>query len=169
MRRWVILIATHLAMLAMGFAGGVYTLPILTAPGPRTRRPCGPSQPRRSTQGVWPAISKAATCFTGGRRDPGLARPYRPYRAPRPGPDYKLYLAPRFVDTKEAFLLIKDRSVRVGDVKTFNGFIVEVPAGIDVRDYNTVVIWCEAFDQFISAAEYQPSSQARERARRWIP
>ena len=86
-----------------------------------------------------------------------------------PGPDYKLYLAPRFVDTKEAFLLIKDRSVRVGDVKTFNGFIVEVPAGIDVRDYNTVVIWCEAFDQFISAAEYQPSSQARERARRWIP
>ncbi len=32
MRRWVILIATHLAMLAMGFAGGVYTLPILTAP-----------------------------------------------------------------------------------------------------------------------------------------
>ena len=79
-----------------------------------------------------------------------------------PGPDYKLYLAPRFVDTKEAFLLIKDRSVRVGDVKTFNGFIVEVPAGIDVRDYNTVVIWCEAFDQFISAAEYQPSRQARE-------
>lgn len=65
MRRWVILIATHLAMLAMGFAGGVYTLPILTAPVPRTRRPCGPSQPRRSTQGVWPAISKAATCFTG--------------------------------------------------------------------------------------------------------
>jgi hypothetical protein len=47
-------------------------------------------------------------------------------------------------------------------VKTFNGFIVEVPAGIDVRDYNTVVIWCEAFDQFISAAEYQPSRQARE-------
>ena len=50
----------------------------------------------------------------------------------------------------------------MGDVKTFNGFIVEVPAGIDVRAHNTVVIWCEAFDQFISAAEYQPSSQARE-------
>ena len=79
-----------------------------------------------------------------------------------PGPDYKLYLAPRFVDTKEAFLLVKDKSVRVGDVKTFNGFIAEMPAGIDVRDYNTVVIWCEAFDQFISAAEYQPSRQDRK-------
>ena len=104
MRRWVILIATHLAMLAMGFAGGVYTLPILTAPRPRTRRPCGPSQPRRSTQGVWPAISKAATCFTGE----GEIRVSRDRIAHigrlAPGPDYKLYLAPRFVDTKEAFL-----------------------------------------------------------------
>ena len=79
-----------------------------------------------------------------------------------PGPDYKLYLAPRFVDTKEAFLLIKDKSLRVGDVKTFNGFIVEVPAGVDVRNYNAVVIWCEAFHQFISTAEYQPPRQARK-------
>ena len=50
----------------------------------------------------------------------------------------------------------------MGDVKTFNGFIVEVPVGVDVRDYSAVVVWCEAFDQFISAAEYQPSSQARK-------
>ena len=32
MRRWLILIASHLVVLAMGFAGGIYTLPILTAP-----------------------------------------------------------------------------------------------------------------------------------------
>ena len=32
MRRWLILITTHLVMLATGFAGGIYTLPILTAP-----------------------------------------------------------------------------------------------------------------------------------------
>ena len=50
----------------------------------------------------------------------------------------------------------------MGDVKTFNGFIVEVPADIDVRDYSTVVIWCEAFAQFISSAEYQPPRQARK-------
>lgn len=37
MRRWAILIITHLVMLAIGFAGGIYTLPILTAPrGPGT-------------------------------------------------------------------------------------------------------------------------------------
>jgi len=79
-----------------------------------------------------------------------------------PGPDYKIYLAPRFVDTKEAFLLAKKESIRIGDVKTFNGFIVQVPEGVDVYDYTTVVIWCETFDQFISAAEYQTSRQTQK-------
>lgn len=32
MRRWLILMTTHLVMLGVGFAGGIYTLPILTAP-----------------------------------------------------------------------------------------------------------------------------------------
>ena len=56
----------------------------------------------------------------------------------------------------------QDASARVGDVRTFNGFIMEVPADIDVRDYSAVVIWCEAFDQFISSAAYQPPRQARK-------
>ena len=32
MRRWLILAATHVATLALGFAAGIYALPILTAP-----------------------------------------------------------------------------------------------------------------------------------------
>lgn len=31
-RRWFILTSSHFGMLAIGFAGGIYTLPILTAP-----------------------------------------------------------------------------------------------------------------------------------------
>jgi hypothetical protein len=45
--------------------------------------------------------------------------------------------------------------VRVGDVKTFTNFIVPLPSTIDTRRYNTVVIWCETFSQFITAAKYQ--------------
>jgi hypothetical protein len=48
----------------------------------------------------------------------------------------------------------------VSDVKPFNGRIVEVAAGIDVRDDSTVVICCESFNQSLSAADYQPSRQA---------
>ena len=44
--------------------------------------------------------------------------------------------------------------VRVGDVKTFNNFIVEVPSGIDPSSFTSVIIWCESFGQFITSAKY---------------
>ena len=44
---------------------------------------------------------------------------------------------------------------RVGDVKTFDGFVVPVPDGIDIRHHTTVIVWCETFGQFISAARYR--------------
>jgi hypothetical protein len=72
-----------------------------------------------------------------------------------PGPDYKLYLVPEFVDDEASFLRIKDKSLRVGDVKTFDGFILDVPSGTNLKAYTSVVIWCEAFNEFISAAKYQ--------------
>jgi len=40
-------------------------------------------------------------------------------------------------------------------VKTFDNFIVAVPDSVDIARYNTVVIWCEAFSQFITAAKYR--------------
>ena len=43
----------------------------------------------------------------------------------------------------------------VGDVRTFENFVVRIPELIDVSSYNTVVVWCESFDQFITAAKYQ--------------
>ena len=43
----------------------------------------------------------------------------------------------------------------VGDVKTFENFIVDVPRSVEVEAFNTVIIWCEAFNQFITAAQYR--------------
>ena len=163
MRRWLILLASHLVVLAMGFAGGIYTLPILTAP----RAPDTAAFQMIATETLYAGRLardlKGSDLLHWGEGELQVSRSRIAHIGRlAPGPDYKLYLAPRFVDTKEAFLQIKGESLRVGDVKTFNGFIVEVPVGVDVRDYSAVVVWCEAFDQFISAAEYQPSSQARK-------
>ena len=72
-----------------------------------------------------------------------------------PGPDYKLYFSPEFVETEADFFRLKERMVRVGDVKTFENFIVPIPAGIDPADYVAVIVWCEAFSQFITAAKYR--------------
>jgi hypothetical protein len=72
-----------------------------------------------------------------------------------PGPDYKLYLSPEFVETEGAFERLKKDMIRVGDVKTFENFIVAVPEGIDPGAFNTVIVWCESFGQFITSASYQ--------------
>lgn len=70
-----------------------------------------------------------------------------------PGPDYRLYLTPEFVETEAAFLKIKSESAMVGSVKAFKNFSLTVPEGISVADYPALIIWCEAFGQFITAAE----------------
>ena len=72
-----------------------------------------------------------------------------------PGPDYKLYLVPEFVEHEDEFLPIKSSAQLIGDVKTFDGFIVNVPEGVDVTSYTTVLVWCEAFSEFITAAQYR--------------
>jgi hypothetical protein len=45
--------------------------------------------------------------------------------------------------------------IRVGDVKTFNNFVVPVPASIDPAKYSAVIVWCETFNEFITAARYR--------------
>lgn len=72
-----------------------------------------------------------------------------------PGPDYKLYLSREFVETESEFMRLKSGMVRVGDVKTFKNFMVPVPDGVDVSSYSTVIIWCERFSEFITAAKYK--------------
>ncbi|MGB5743671.1 MAG: DM13 domain-containing protein, partial [Sedimenticolaceae bacterium] len=72
-----------------------------------------------------------------------------------PGPDYKLYLSPEFVQTEADFIRLKQNMVQVGDVKTFENFVVALPASIDPSAYNSVIVWCESFGEFITAAEYR--------------
>ena len=46
-------------------------------------------------------------------------------------------------------------AVKRSDVKSFAGFNLEVPQGTNIADYDSVLIWCEAFGEFITAASYQ--------------
>jgi hypothetical protein len=72
-----------------------------------------------------------------------------------PGPDYKLYLSPEFVETEADFNRLKTSMVRVGDIRTFENFVVDVPPDIDPSNFNTVIVWCESFGEFITSAKYQ--------------
>ncbi|MEE4283663.1 MAG: DM13 domain-containing protein, partial [Pseudomonadales bacterium] len=72
-----------------------------------------------------------------------------------PGPDYKVYLVDGFVEHEDEFLPIKAQALLLGEVKTFDGFIIDLPNDIDLTRYNTVVVWCEAFGEFITSAQYR--------------
>lgn len=147
---------THAVALAVGFAAGIYALPILTAPAAPSaadvaaqsggaqfkgefRRDLKDSDPLHWGEGI----------VTVGRRSITLTGRIAP------GPDYKLYLSPQFVETEADFLRLKPRMVRIGDVKTFDNFIVAVPESVDPAYYTTVIVWCESFGQFITAAKYR--------------
>jgi hypothetical protein len=71
-----------------------------------------------------------------------------------PGPDYKLYLTNQFVEHEDEFLPIKSEAKYVAEVKTFKNFVINIPSDININDYNTIVIWCERFKEFITAAKY---------------
>jgi len=72
-----------------------------------------------------------------------------------PGPDYRLYLSPEFVETEAAFLALKSEMVEVGAVRTFENFMVPIPDAVDPGAFSAAIVWCESFDQFITAAAYQ--------------
>jgi len=49
----------------------------------------------------------------------------------------------------------KAESQQIGAVKTFENFALSLPLAIDFDEYDALIIWCEAFEQFITAARLE--------------
>ena len=155
-RTVALLIVTHCAVGFLGFGAGIYILPILTAPPAPSNEEIKvmSSQTKHIAQFRKDLKDSDALHWGEGTVSIG-SKSITLMGKLAPGPDYKLYLSPEFVETEVDFNRLKTTMVRVGDVKTFNNFVVEVPPGIDPSNYTSVIIWCEAFSQFITSAKYQ--------------
>ncbi len=148
--------ASHLAALGVGFAGGIYVLPILTAPPAPASAELDQAQAAARYQARFDRNHPGSDSLHWGDGEIFISPRQIVHRGRlAPGPDYRLYLTPELVANKAAFASIKPRSVQVGEVKGFSGFILGVPQHIDIEAYTSVLIWCEAFSQFISAARYR--------------
>ena len=154
--RILLLAITHAAALGVGFALGIYLLPILIAPD------------NPPTEEIRAAVSGAefTTTFRRDLQDSDALHwgEGTLFITPQtiafegrlaPGPDYRLYLSPEFVETEAEFEALKADMVQVGSVRTFENFMVSVPAGVDPKAYKAVIVWCETFGQFITAGAYQ--------------
>jgi hypothetical protein len=156
MKKLVFLFATHVVALAVGFAVGIYVLPILTAPEAPSTSEVAAASSKAMFTGEFRKDLKGSDLFHWGEGSVAVG-PQRIALMGKlaPGPDYKLYLSPEFVETEADFIRLKAQMVRVGDVKTFENFVVQLPDSVNVSGYNTVVVWCESFGQFITAAKYR--------------
>lgn len=151
-----ILIATHAVCIALGFAGGIYTLPLLIAPPGPSATELQAASATAQYRAVFRRDLVGSDALHWGEGEITLdAKAITLTGRLAPGPDYKLYLSPQFVETEADFKKLKTSMVLVGDVRTFDGFIVPMVAGADLTQFNTVVVWCESFEEFISAAQYR--------------
>ena len=151
-----LLAVSHLLVGLAGFAVGIYALPILIAPP----APSETEIQAMSTQVQYTAEFKKdlkdSDGFHWGEGEVSIGSDYITFMGElAPGPDYKLYLAKEFVETEADFNRLKPSMLQVGDVKTFNNFIVKLDGDIDPSQYNTVIVWCETFGEFITSAQYQ--------------
>lgn len=69
-----------------------------------------------------------------------------------PGPKYHVYLVPEANVTPNT-PVHETMFVDLGRLKAFSGSQnYPIPAGVDIRDFKSVVIWCEQFSVLISPA-----------------
>ena len=156
MKKIVLLFATHVVVGALGFGLGIYLLPILTAPAAPSINEVKTEVTKAAFKGQFRRDLKDSDFLQWGEGTVSISAASIALMGKlAPGPDYKLYLSPEFVETEADFMRLKAMMVRVGDVKTFENFIVPVPSTIDPATFNAVIIWCESFSQFITAAKYR--------------
>ena len=155
-RTLVFLLITHLMVGGGGFALGIYMLPILIAPD-------APSESKiveMSTQAQYKAEFKReltdSDAFHWGEGEVSIGADFITLKGKlAPGPDYRLYLSKEYVETELDFNRVKPTMQMLGDVKTFENFAVAVPSGVDINQFNTVIVWCETFGEFITSTQYR--------------
>jgi len=156
MKKFFLLTISHVLSVVIGFALGIYALPILTAPDTPTAGQVAEVASRAEYSGEFTRDLEGSDVLHWGEGKISVGPEFIALEGRiAPGPDYKLYLSPEFVQTEAEFERLKSQMVQVGDVKVFENFLVPVPGTIDPSGFNTAIVWCEAFGEFITAARYQ--------------
>jgi hypothetical protein len=137
-----------------GFAGGIFVFPYLFPPPPVNEvvesqirsaivasgsfvhaNPSDPVHYGKGRVSVYPKLLHLEADFEVG-----------------PGPKFHVYLVPEANITPDT--RVQDTMfVDLGRLKAFTGGQnYSIPAGVDLRRFSSVVIWCEQFDVLISPA-----------------
>jgi len=156
MKKYGPLLVSHLLVAALGFGAGIYALPIVIAPAAPTTAEVSATADSAEFSGKFHRDLADSDMFHWGEGRVFVGSKSIALEGEiAPGPDYKLYLSPEFVETESDFNRLKATMALVGDVKTFENFVVAVPESVDILGFTSVIVWCETFGQFITAAQYR--------------
>ncbi len=154
--RIVTLVISHVAAFGIGFSAGIYLLPILSAPGAPPAGEVASLAQSAQYQGEFVRDLEGSDFLHWGEGTVSVSSEMVSLQGKlAPGPAYRLYLSPVFVETEAEFKANRASMVQVGPIDVFENFIVPVPEGINPADYTTAVVWCESFSEFITAASYR--------------
>lgn len=152
----VLLIISHLIVGVIGFGAGIYALPILAAPDAPTDDQVVTASIGMVYQAEFTRELKDSDALHWGEGKVSISADVITFQGElAPGPNYKLYLSPTFVETETEFEQLKSTMVEVGNVDTFSNFIVKLNSEVNPENYTSVIVWCESFGEFITAAQYR--------------
>ena len=156
MRRFLVATFSHLAFAGAGFVGGLYALPILMAPDAPVVEDLAALESRAIYTGEFSRDRIDSDFLHWGEGVIYLDSERITFDGKlAPGPAYRLYLSPQFVETESAFQALKPQMLEIGPIDTFDNFVLDVPGGVDLSAFDTVIVWCESFSQFITSAKYR--------------
>jgi hypothetical protein len=144
----------------MGFALGVFLFPYIFPPPPAAER---------LTESDRSVLVATGTFIHANPSDPvhwgrGKVSVYEkavflePDFEVGPGPKYHVYLVPKASVRQND--VAATMFVDLGRLRSFKGSQrYEIPAGVDLKQYPSVVIWCEAFSVLISPADLMAAAR----------
>ncbi len=156
MKRVLLLIVSHLAAIAFGFGLGVFLLPIITAEAAPPAEVLQEQAAQSQFQAELTRDLRGSDALHWGEGTISVSADSISHQGKlAPGPDYFVYLTKDLVEHEDEFEPVKAEAMRIGPVKSFDGFLLDIPEGVNVEEYSAIVIWCETFGEFITAAKYR--------------
>jgi hypothetical protein len=153
----IILMATsHITVAGFAFFMGIYSLPIIMAPADPS--PAALALSIKNTRYVATIADDLTDSdwLHWGKGTFSLGDDNIVFQGSlAPGPAYRLFLSPTFIETEKDFNHLKSSMVEVGKINSFSNFVLPLDTNIKLDQYTTVVVWCEAFNQFITAAQFK--------------
>ena len=149
-------ILSAIFIFSFGFSMGIYTLPIMVAPPSLSMTELAIAVQGAKYQVKVSDKLDGSDLFHYGEGEFFISESNIVFKGKlTPGPDYQLYLSKQFVENELQFNEHKNSMLHVSEIKRFDGFVASTPEGVDIDKFNSVIIWCEAFEEFITAAKFK--------------